>query len=508
MLKNSSHKVLAYDIDVLARELSNEYIVADDVKNSKSKYLRYFSDYLGNDGLRAKTMVVEYNYISKSYLNDYASYYSLCYKSYARETKRIHFFSSKFSLRTFNSAISSSKSISNRIWKNYLGYIVAKPLPDAVIGPTLLKTYGNLNGHERFYCARKYHLNIFGKKLAIQSLAFQEQDTIVSACATTAIWSAFHKTVKLFQTPVPDPSEITRSAGNLYFNSGRSFPNHGLDLYQIGKAIESNHLVSELRNNESQLQKLYWLKCFIYSYLKMGIPVLLGIEIKDTGLHLITLTGYRQPVGVPKKEGDIAILASEIEKFYAHDDQIGPFSKLEFSGDSSFPILTAWPIKNDFNKRRMAQVKSVIVPVHPKIRISYEDILTKIKLANHLFKNIVVGASTLYWDIYLRYSNEYKISIRESKNIPEKIKKKMLVSILPKHIWIARAYVNEQLLLELIFDSTDIARGFYCLALNFYDDSSAQTFSKILGLNNVKEFLKKHLGVDYLNLFNKEMKAY
>ncbi len=92
LLKNSSPKVIPYDIDSLAAELSNDYIDPEEVKNSKSEYLRYFSDYFGNDGLKAKTMVLEYNYISKSFLNDYASYYSLCYKSYARETKRIHFF--------------------------------------------------------------------------------------------------------------------------------------------------------------------------------------------------------------------------------------------------------------------------------------------------------------------------------------------------------------------------------------------------------------------------------
>lgn len=125
MLKDSSHKVIEYEIDRLAGELANEYIGADEVKKTKSEYLRYFSDYLGSSGLKAKTMVVEYNYISKSYLNDYASYYSLCYKTYARETKRIHFFSSDFSLRTFNAAVQNPESSSNKIWKDYLGYIVA-----------------------------------------------------------------------------------------------------------------------------------------------------------------------------------------------------------------------------------------------------------------------------------------------------------------------------------------------------------------------------------------------
>ena len=81
------------------------------------------------------------------------------------------------------------------------------------------------------------------------------------------------------------------------------------------------------------------------------------IEIENVGLHLITLTGYREPVNIPTVDGDIAILASETEKFYAHDDQMGPFSKLEFSGDANFPILTAWPIKNNFNNRRKAKVK-------------------------------------------------------------------------------------------------------------------------------------------------------
>lgn len=509
MLKKSTHKVESYDIDKLAEALSNDYIRPTQVKSRKSKYLRYFTDYLGEDGLKAKTMVIEYNYISKSYLNDYASYYSLCYKSYGRVAKRIHFFAVPFGLRTFNSAISNPNSPSNRIWEDYLGYIVAKPLPDAVIGPTLLKTYENSNGLERFYCTRKYHLNVFGKKLAIQSLAFQEQDTIVSACATTAIWSAFHKTIKLFQTSVPNPSEITKSAGNLYFNSGRSFPNHGLDLYQIGKAIENNGLVSELRNREKQIQELNWLKPFIYSYLKAGIPVLLGIEIQNVGLHLITLTGYREPIWkAPKSATKISVLAENVIKFYAHDDQMGPFSKLEFSGDGNYPVRTAWPINQNYKNRRNAKVKSVIVPVHPKIRISFEDIYTKIKLANLLFKSLVTGSSLIYWDIYLDFSNNYKMLMRDSDEYPRRVKRKMQLSVLPKHIWIAKAYVDQRLLLELIFDSTDIARGFYCLALNFYDEPSGAFFAQVLKFNNVRNFLVKYLGVDYLELFDKEMKQY
>lgn len=207
-------------------------------------------------------------------------------------------------------------------------------------------------------------MNLFGKNLTIESLAYQEQDTVVSACASTAIWNAFHKTAILFQTSLPSPGEITKAAGNLFINSGRTFPNSGLDLTQIGKAIESVGLVSELRIANSEIP---YAKRFVYAYNKAGIPVLLFIHIKDLGYHLITVAGYSEKDEEPELKAEISLRADRIKTFYAHDDQVGPFARIELTNSTA--LKTAWKDRQGNNID--GSIYAIIVPLYPKIRISF-----------------------------------------------------------------------------------------------------------------------------------------
>jgi hypothetical protein len=116
--------------------------------------------------------------------------------------------------------------------KSYLGFTVARPLPGAVIGRTALITYPNDGGRRHYTALRAYKANFFGIELQVQSLAFQEQDKALAACATVALWSCFHKASELFQTPAPTPAEITRAANRLV-NQVRPLPSHGLEVHQM-----------------------------------------------------------------------------------------------------------------------------------------------------------------------------------------------------------------------------------------------------------------------------------
>ncbi|MEL6862890.1 MAG: hypothetical protein AAFP19_00665, partial [Bacteroidota bacterium] len=365
--------------DTLAEALSNEY-----TSIREKFHFNFFKEYLGqtNEGLGAQTILIEYNYVSRSYLHDYASYYALCFQDYKRLCKRVHFFSVPFSQRAFKAAVANPNSRGGqKIWAAYLGYVVIKPLPKTIIGATLLKTYARTSNKKRHYpVTKKYEINIFGKTLEIDSLVFQEQDSIVSACATTALWSAFHKTAELFQTTLPSPNEITSSAGNLFLTSGRSFPNRGLDHHQIGNAISSVNLVFEMRNhnislsNQSEEEKkknIAFIKAFLYAYNKMGLPVLLGINLKDRGKHLITIVGFREEHKPVKVTSDISLKAFQIERFYAHDDQVGPFSRLGFKNNN---LESSWWSSDDGSEKIEAEIMSIFVPLHKKIRINFEQI--------------------------------------------------------------------------------------------------------------------------------------
>ncbi len=167
--------LLKFNHETLATALSNK-LTPVAVTKARTPY-KYFKEYFGDqdDGLNAKTIIIENKYVSKSYLIDFSNYYSTCFKEYDRFCKRVHFFSFKFTKKQFEEAI-RDPSKGNKIWDNYLGYIVIKPIPTLVIGATLLKTYQRTSANKRiFTVSKKYSIDLFGKHLTIDSLAFQNK---------------------------------------------------------------------------------------------------------------------------------------------------------------------------------------------------------------------------------------------------------------------------------------------------------------------------------------------
>lgn len=346
---------------------------------------------------------------------------------------------------------------------------------------------------------RPYTLNLLGKQLTVNTLAFQEQDVNVSACATTALWMAFHKTASLFQTPLPSPYQITASTGNLFNSTGRVFPNKGLDLYQVGKAIESVGLVSELRlyqplaeihqRVESQINALpakerpdpsalpelcrqaaetqmQQAKGLIHAYLRMGLPVLLFIQLEDLGGHLVTITGYREAEAVPLRSINISLVSDRIERFYVHDDQIGPFARVGFTHDGR--LETAWPNGTNWHNCKKAVLDAVSVPLIPDIRIEYEQVYEKVALFDQALYSFMPEGQDLLWDVYLSYSNSYKDELRSKRLSNFTHLNRLLKTLLPKYVWVARASLNGITLLEMVFDATDLHTGFYCQLINVF----------------------------------------
>src|SRR5262249_17736969 len=99
------------------------------------------------------------------------------------------------------------------------------PLPRTIVGRTCLKTYPH-DSRRDFPITRDYEANLFGMPLRVESLAFQEQDSVAAACATSALWSAFHGTGKQFQHPIPSPVEISKAATAHLPLDTRTFPNY------------------------------------------------------------------------------------------------------------------------------------------------------------------------------------------------------------------------------------------------------------------------------------------
>lgn len=462
---------LDYSDENLAFSLSNKY-TSPEIVASKSHF-QYLKKYLGTGGLCAKTIFIEEEYISKDYLHDYVSYYALCFQNYSKICKRVHFVKASITSEKLIELLAGQVKDNKDFWDNYLGFIVVKPIPITTIGYTVLKTYSNGSkfNTRNFWGLRNYKVHIFGNELEINSLAFQEQDSVLAACATTAIWTMLNKASTDFHTILKSPSQITKDADDISSDGGRLFPNKGLNVIQICHAIENSGLVSEIKQPDSAITNESgetigaaisntYLKKILNAYSPIGIPIILVIQVPtggQHGLHAIVASGYNQtaPTHIPPTK-DITFLSENIEKFYAHDDQWGPFARIEFN--NQIDLTTPWT-DNDANKTP-TYLKNIIVPLYPKIRISYEDIeiivLGLDAIITFFFKETIVA--DLIWDIKIQFSEDFKQSVKHSQlTLDEKLVH--IGECLPKYLWVATCYISDHKILEFTFDATDVSNG-------------------------------------------------
>ncbi len=279
--------------------------------------------------LNAHTIICEREYIDKDFSDDYANYYVQSFKDYRGSCARLHFFSEEYTQEQFSKFLADDDahdSYVETLNNAYLGFMVIKPLPFTFLGRVCIKS-DFIN-----QIFRTYQANLFGIPLTIRSVAFQEQDRVVSACATTAVWSLLHALPDIHNKSIPSPSAITLAAIGLPHQIVNSFPNKGLNLQQITTALESLRLrqhsfsISDFDENEVR-----FLRKFIECYVNSKIPVFLGAQIyKKT-------PDRRKTNSTPDYElyGDHAVVVVGISRdasgynLVLHDDRVGPFVRVK-----------------------------------------------------------------------------------------------------------------------------------------------------------------------------------
>lgn len=470
-----SHTVFAYTKSAFAEEIAR--FVKRPLTSVRDKpHLVYLDGYLRHQGVR--TVVFEFRYTDRDFLEDFAAYYVRCFQPYGRICARAHFFRSEFSRKDFHSLVAKipSRLSDINLQDAYLGFVVIRPLPENFIGRSCLTTYEE-NRHRVFPCGRNFHANLFGIPLQVRgSMPFQEQDQVVAACATSALWSAFQTTGRVFQHYIPSPVEITRLAMEGQPADSRALPNRGLSSHMIAHAINKMGL-DPLNVNGTDA---YTLKAALSAYLKGGIPVILGIELFDQGIgeiigkHAVTVTGFSLARKAPTRSSRARSLpnltAERIDKIYVHDDQVGPFARMEFSGRKKLrgkpfeALTTTWKSRKK-GGAVYAFPTLVMVPLYPKIRITdalIQDLalgLTKTMQAVLSDFRDLPSVNRLEWDIRLSTVNDFKESLRNASGVDAPTRLRVLSMAWPRFLWIADLIDNDEVAVSFVIDATDVESG-------------------------------------------------
>jgi hypothetical protein len=373
------------------------------LNSSQGRYLfHYLKGRNLSTKLSAKTCVLEKKYIDKDYMIDYQRFYSRSFDDHEKFTKRIHFFSEDFSTVDFKEALENNSIGDLMNSKSYMGFVVIRPIKNSeekwLIGRTLLKTYPEeVNGGKRVFVKNDYDASLFGIPLSVKSLPFQVQDQGVSMCATIALWTAFHPLCDTFDIVKHSPAEITEVATS-FRSELRAIPSGGLTFLQMINYVRST-----------------------------------GLDI-EVDWHAVVISGYRSNS------------SREVKELYVHDDTIGPYSRVKPDGDFKF-----W--ENEWmNERGYDEValEKLLIPVYPKLRLTFARIN---RYYVEMKERINLSEPYIYLGLYLTTVQGYKQSLLESQ-----IKDKMdvLTTSLPRFLWIIRAYEDNQLIWDRIYDGTSV----------------------------------------------------
>ncbi len=302
-----------------------------------SNQIIYLRKYLFEIG--AQTLLEEPNYFDRDYLSEFSSFYGHSARGYKNICKRIHFFSEKISEETFKKAIGGESKELSLFQKEYLGFIVIRPIQKAPLGKTVLKWYPEERPQYPRITkpSREYKVDICGMELKINGLAWQQQDQGVASCATVALWSMLQSSALDDYHFIPTTSEITEAAHKTASLGSRIYPTKGLTISQICEVLKEVGFAPCLIEGDIKLpngSKGFSLEKFIRtctSFIRSGYPVLLagqlGIPGYSYGYHAICAVGFRENTSTPPKgqtKGQIFIHDKNIHHLYIHDDNLGP----------------------------------------------------------------------------------------------------------------------------------------------------------------------------------------
>jgi hypothetical protein len=491
---------------------------------------KYIFGYLQNPDIGAKMMVTEYDYVDQHFLDDYSNYFSQCFADRSRSCMRIHFFENAFKEQDFYKAIGSDTSSINRktIVDSYLGYIVIRPLERNSLSKICFTPYKGLINLNPKYKECSFHLilknqniSLFGMPIKFKTLPMREQDQVISACASSAIWTALSASNRITDSNMPALSTITSIAlGNnekkiVSIEKPSLFPeevkrallHYGFSPYFITLSNDtsdtwSNTLSEGIPNSPDDIK----LQRLIYAYTRADIPILLAGSIYENkvksnelikkGAHLITAVGYRNnPQNFDESAKTLVTNAADtIDRCYVHDDRYGPFTAINLSVKDGTKIKSS----NSDNEKRIFKISKysgvteeyiqpeiAIIPCPPGLNLTYisvEQITSAFieqleALYNASDEEVLRGIDQEIDPeiLYFHINVELDIKVQRSNTFKQEFlidndtyfyssicdnPEDLMIENMPKFIWLVELKNTENNIhTTLIFDATEIGQG-------------------------------------------------
>lgn len=443
------------------------------------RQLEAVEHYVRDPELGARSIAIESHYIDRDFIEDYSVFYSKNLDHVPNYCRRVHFFRSGSAeakaalldirrISAEDSFRSESRKFSNR---EYLGFAVIKPLPGCPVGRTVLRTFGRNTkpGFVRdFSCVCDYLVHFMGIPLQVSGLAFQQQDLGVSACATTALWSALQRARELESGAAATPAQITTLASQHALPFGRPMPSEGLSLDQMCQAVQALGYAPNLfRAEKFELSR--WI---VYTAIRSGIsPVLILYREKERLGHAVAVAGMklRSPHVAEDTTNVNDESASDLVALYVHDDRFGPYMRAEIERDKDNLCLRLRSESQAWDETW--RVSHVLVPMHNKIRLSLSQLRTSALWVSGNFQSrrVNLGMKKIQTEIGAwieRASTYIESQLTGAERLPDRGLEELCDRIpLSRYVGVVRLKSDDIGPVDVLLDTTTTERNLQCLAV-------------------------------------------
>lgn len=393
--------------------------------------------------------IIEYPYVDKVYRDSYYSYFSSKHNNYFRDCIRVSIFNNELK----KDEILKSKSLQDK----YLGFFIIRPLKSAFFGRALISPTAFKENNQKL-CLYKSSSVVLGHELTVKGFPHSSQDGETISCAETTIWGLMDYFGNKYPEYSPTlPSRIIKSLKSLSIQ--RQLPSNGLTVNQISYALKEfgfgTRIYSALSHGKEELYNI------IDSYIESGIPIVIGVESDNFG-HAFLCIGksYSENDWEKVKKKIINIQGVDInyfdssdlgDKYVVQDDNLNPYELITLDKPGC-------NYEEGTEENMEYEIDAIVVPLYPKI---YLEVVVAKELTLTLLKDSTFGfnfGENFVFRMLLASSRSFKKHILDS-NIEDGLKFKILSLKMPKFIWCAEFYTQEQYGKEaiglIILDATE-----------------------------------------------------
>lgn len=441
--------------------------------------VRYLATYLTHDEVAARTMVVERPYIDRHYLQEFVGHYATTLRPVPSTTTRVHFFREPIEASAWDSIVGGAategvEQTERALCEAYLGYIVVRPLAACPVGRTALAPYPFTRSRHYPPGLTTHDVHLHGLTLRVKALPFQQQDRALGACATTAMWSAVARVMRADGGRAPTPLEVARSVPGVHAQLVAS-PD-GLTLEQMRGTVRALGYDAHVFTPSDRDEFLLMLK----SYVAGGIPVVLRLRLADGEVHATTIAGMRvhddevSARDLVLRSGTDQVTSLGLSRLYLHDDRLGPYARFVFVDPTEAETEEARsggyppPLYIRFEARKPgftdyeapARIETALVPLYPKIRTTAKGLLGCAGEYLPLVRAIA-GSSRdrLRLEVFYALGGDYLRHVGDVLRDAGRLTGLRRTAFLSRYVGVLRFHVDDDWLLDLVLDTTDVMRG-------------------------------------------------